>query len=142
MLWTGKDFVIIDFEGEPARTLSERRRKRSPLKDVAGMIRSFDYAVRSAVLRRVSLASHQSEELSLLQNWGQYWYRWVGVTFLTAYLNKIKETHLLPEDPEQLKILLDAFLLEKAIYEVGYELNNRPDWLAIPLQGVLHLMEV
>jgi maltose alpha-D-glucosyltransferase/alpha-amylase len=142
VLWTGNDFVIIDFEGEPARPLSERRRKRSPLKDVAGMIRSFDYAVRRAVLRQASLAPRLENKIVLLRNWGEYWYRWVAATFLKAYLNKIKGTRLVPEDPEPLKILLDAFLLEKAIYEVGYELNNRPDWLDIPLQGVLQLMEV
>ena len=74
-------------------------------------------------------------------NWAQYWYTWVSVAFLTSYLNMIKPAHLLPEDPEQLKILLDAFILEKAIYEIGYELNNRPDWLKVPLQGILQLLE-
>jgi maltose alpha-D-glucosyltransferase/alpha-amylase len=141
VLYTGKDFVIIDFEGETARPLSERRLKRSPLRDVAGMIRSFHYAARSALLRQVSLAPRPEDDLALLQDWAQYWYIWVSVTFLTAYLNSIKVLNLLPEDSEQLRILLDAFLLEKAVYEIGYELNNRPGWLDIPLQGVLHLME-
>ena len=141
VLYTGKDFVIIDFEGETARPLSERRLKRSPLRDVAGMIRSFHYAAHNALLRQVSLAPRPEDELALLQNWAQYWYIWVSATFLTAYLNSIKEANLLPEDSEQLKILLDAFLLEKAIYEIGYELNNRPGWLKVPLQGVLQLME-
>jgi maltose alpha-D-glucosyltransferase / alpha-amylase len=76
-----------------------------------------------------------------LHNWAQYWYTWVSATFLTAYMNTIKKANLIPEDPEQLRILLDAFLLEKAVYEIGYELNNRPNWLKIPLQGVLQLME-
>ena len=141
ILYTGKDFVIIDFEGETARPLSERRLKRSPLRDVAGMIRSLHYAAHSALLRQVSLAPRPQDELAVLQNWAQYWYLWVSATFLTAYLNSIKEASLLPEDSEQLKILLDAFLLERAVYEIGYELNNRPDWLKVPLQGVLQLME-
>ena len=137
----GKDFVIIDFEGEPARPLSERRLKRSPLRDVAGMIRSFNYATHNALLRQVSLAPRPGDELALLQNWAQYWYIWVSATFLNAYLDCIREANLLPKDSGQLKILLDAFLLEKAIYEIGYELNNRPAWLKVPLQGVLQLME-
>jgi len=141
VLYTGKDFVIIDFEGETARPLSERRLKRSPLRDVAGMIRSFHYAAHSALLRQVSLAPRPEDELALLQNWAQYWYIWVSATFLTAYLNSIRVLNLLPEDSEQLRILLDAFLLEKAVYEIGYELNNRPSWLKVPLQGVLQLME-
>jgi maltose alpha-D-glucosyltransferase/alpha-amylase len=141
VLYTGKDFIIIDFEGEPARPLSERRLKRSPLRDVAGMIRSFHYAAYNALLRQVSLAPRPEDELAVLQNWAQYWYTWVSVTFLTTYLNSIKEANLLPEDRGQLKILLDAFLLEKAVYEIGYELNNRPDWLKVPLHGVLQLME-
>lgn len=141
VLYTGKDFVIIDFEGETARPLSERRLKRSPLRDVAGMIRSFHYAAHSALLRQVSLAPRPEDELTLLQDWAQHWYTWVSVTFLTAYLNSIKKANLLPEDSGQLKILLNSFLLEKAVYEIGYELNNRPGWLKIPLQGVLQLME-
>jgi maltose alpha-D-glucosyltransferase/alpha-amylase len=141
VLYTGKDFVIIDFEGEPSRPLSERRLKRSPLLDVAGMIRSFNYASHSGLLRQVSLAPRPEDELEVLQNWAQYWYTWVSVTFLTAYLKSIKSANLLPQDPEHLKILLNAFLLEKAIYEIGYELNNRPNWIHVPLRGVLQLME-
>jgi maltose alpha-D-glucosyltransferase/alpha-amylase len=141
VLYTGKDFVIIDFEGEPARPLSERRLKRSPLQDVAGMIRSFHYAAHSAVRRQLKLAPRPEDDLPILQHWAQYWYVWVSVAFLTSYLQVVKQAHLLPEEPEQLKILLDAYLLEKGIYEIGYELNNRPDWLQVPLQGILDLME-
>jgi maltose alpha-D-glucosyltransferase / alpha-amylase len=141
VLYTGKDFVIIDFEGEPARPLSERRLKRSPLRDVAGMIRSFNYAAHNALLRQISLAPRTVDELALLRNWAQFWYTWVSVVFLEAYLNSMKKSNLLPEDPGQLKILLDAFMLEKAIYEINYELNNRPGWLNVPLEGVLQLMQ-
>ncbi|MFC1901454.1 maltose alpha-D-glucosyltransferase [Chloroflexota bacterium] len=141
VLNTGKDFVIIDFEGEPARSLSERRLKRSPLRDVAGMLRSFHYAAHSAITKQASLSAKSGDDLPLLRHWAQYWYTWVSVEFLNAYLDIMAQTGLLPEDPDQLKILLDAFLLDKALYEVGYELNNRPDRVKVPIQGILQLME-
>ena len=140
VLHTGKDFVIIDFEGEPARSLSERRIKRSPLRDVAGMIRSFHYAAHSALLHQSSLAL-RPEDLPALEHWAQFWYVWVSSSFLMSYLNGVEQAQLLPEDPEQLRILLDAYLLEKAVYEIGYELNNRPDWLKVTLQGILQLLK-
>jgi len=140
VLYTGKDFVIIDFEGEPARPLSERRIKRSPLRDVAGMIRSFHYAAHSALLHQSSLAL-KLEDLLALEHWAQFWYVWVSSSFLMSYLNGVEQAHLLPDDPEQLRILLDAYLLEKAVYEIGYELNNRPDWLKVTLQGILQLLK-
>ena len=141
VLNTGSDFVIIDFEGEPARSLSERRRKRSPLRDVAGMIRSFHYATNSALMKQVPLLSKPENDLPLLQHWAQYWYTWVSVEFLNVYLDTIAQTGLLPSNHDQLKVLLDAFLLDKALYEIGYELNNRPDWVRVPLQGILQLVE-
>jgi len=141
VLFTGKDFIIIDFEGEPARSLSERRLKRSPLLDVAGMIRSFHYAAHSALIHHEPLAP-RPEDLPLLQQWAQYWYVWVSTVFLNSYVDVVRPVGLLPEDPEHLRILLDAYIMEKAIYEIGYELNNRPDWLKVPLQGILQLMAV
>jgi maltose alpha-D-glucosyltransferase/alpha-amylase len=140
-LFTGKDFVITDFEGEPAHSLSERRIKRSPLRDVSGMIRSFHYAAHTALLKQVTLHHKPEDTLLLLKHWAQYWYVWVSTAFLHTYLDIIKPTGLIPEDPEQVKILLDAFILEKALYEVGYELNNRPDWVDLPLQGILYILE-
>jgi maltose alpha-D-glucosyltransferase/alpha-amylase len=139
VLFTGKDFIIIDFEGEPARSLSERRLKRSPLLDVAGMIRSFHYATHSALIHHEPLAA-RPEDLPLLQQWAQYWYVWVSTVFLNSYVDVVRPVGLLPEDPKHLRILLDAYIMEKAIYEIGYELNNRPDWLKVPLQGILQLM--
>jgi len=140
VLYTGKDFVIIDFEGEPARPLSELRIKRSPLRDVAGMIRSFHYAAHSALLHQASLAL-KPEDLPALEHWAQFWYVWVSSSFLMSYLNGVEQAQLLPDDPEQLRILLDAYLLEKAVYEIGYELNNRPHWLKVTLQGILQLLK-
>jgi maltose alpha-D-glucosyltransferase/alpha-amylase len=142
VLYTGKDFVITDFEGEPARPLNERRYKRSPLKDIAGMIRSFDYAASEALARQLAPQQKSAETPLILQRWARYWYTWVSVVFLNSYLDTIKEADLLPQDPEQLKILLDAFILEKALYEVSYELNNRPDWVSIPLRSILNILEV
>jgi maltose alpha-D-glucosyltransferase/alpha-amylase len=140
LLYTGKDFVIIDFEGEPARSISERRLKRSPLRDVAGMLRSFHYAVYTALFNQAPLHNRPENALALLRYWAQFWYIWVSAAFLKTYLEKIEPSGLLPKDPEQISVLLDAFLLDKALYEVGYELNNRPDWVKVPIQGLLQLL--
>ena len=140
VLYTGKDFIIIDFEGEPARPLSERRIKRSPIRDVAGIIRSFHYAAHT-VLLRYSTSTLRPEDKPVLEQWGRFWYNWVAASFVTTYLDSIKGTGLVPESDEDLRIILDAYLLDKAVYEVGYELNNRPDWVQVPLQGILQLLE-
>ncbi|MDD4877040.1 MAG: maltose alpha-D-glucosyltransferase, partial [Dehalococcoidales bacterium] len=141
VLYTGKDFFIIDFEGEPERSLSERRLKCSPLRDVAGIIRSFHYAVHSALLRQAMIISRPEDDVPLLQHWAQYWYTWVSVAFSSAYIDIATKQGLISDNIEQLGILLDAHILEKAIYEIGYELNNRPDWVNVPLQGILQVME-
>jgi len=138
VLFTGKDYVIIDFEGEPARPLGERRIKRSPLRDVAGMIRSFDYACHAA-LRRMSM-SGLTVDASMLE-WARLWYRWTSAGFLKSYFEIAKNAAFLPAGREELEILLDAYLLEKAVYELNYELNNRPDWLTIPLAAIGQLVE-
>jgi maltose alpha-D-glucosyltransferase/alpha-amylase len=141
VLFTGKDFVIIDFEGEPSRRLSERRLKRSPLRDVAGMIRSFHYAAYSSLFHQIQTGAVREEQYAELEPRVIYWYVWVSAAYLRSYLHTAAEAGFLPEDREQLRVLLDAFLLEKAIYEVGYELNNRPDWLRVPLAGIARLIE-
>ncbi|MFH1858429.1 MAG: putative maltokinase, partial [Candidatus Omnitrophota bacterium] len=146
VLYTGKDFVIIDFEGEPARSLSERRLKSLPLRDVAGMIRSFHYAASTALYAQAESQKNTSGilgpgEISFLEPWARFWYVWVSATFLKAYFETAKEAPFLPKKPEELEVLLHAYLLEKAIYELAYELNNRPEWVKIPLEGILHLVE-
>ncbi|MBN1368529.1 MAG: hypothetical protein JW967_11450, partial [Dehalococcoidales bacterium] len=88
-----------------------------------------------------TLATRAEDDMPVLQQWAQYWYVWVSVAFLNAYLDGIKSADLLPKDPEHLKILLTAFLLEKAVYEIGYELNNRPSWLTVPLRSIAQLMD-
>jgi maltose alpha-D-glucosyltransferase/alpha-amylase len=135
VLYTGKDFVITDFEGEPARSLSERRRKRSPLQDVAGMIRSFDYAAQTALARGVN-----GQPAAAIEPWVRLWYAWASSAFLRAYLRAAGEASFLPRSAKEQEALLRVFLLEKSIYELGYELNNRPDWVAIPLRGIRELL--
>jgi maltose alpha-D-glucosyltransferase/alpha-amylase len=139
VLYTGRDFVIIDFEGEPARPLGERRIKRSPLRDVAGMIRSFHYASYAALYGQVP--GIRPEDFLALEPWAHFWYTWVSVTYVKAYLAAAHQVSFLPGERTDRQVLLDVFLLEKAIYELGYELNNRPEWVEVPVQGILQLLE-
>lgn len=137
VLYTGKDFVIIDFEGEPARPLSERRIKRSPLKDVAGMLRSFQYAAYSASFAQETHGMIKPDDLLFSEMIVNLWYQWVSRVFFKEYLKAAESAGVLPTNREELQVLLDIFLLEKAVYEIGYELNNRPDWLKVPFKGLL-----
>jgi len=139
VLFTGNDFVIIDFEGEPARSLSERRLKKSPFVDVAGMMRSFHYASYTSLFKHVL---YESDDISSLEPWDDLWYKYVSSVFLRSYLNTTKDTPFVPGDVTDINMLLKIFLLEKAVYEVSYELNNRPDWVIIPLKGIKDLLEV
>jgi maltose alpha-D-glucosyltransferase/alpha-amylase len=130
------DFVILDFEGEPARSLAERRRKQSPLKDVAGMLRSFSYAAYSGLDQYVQ---RHPDSYKALEPWAQLWENAVCTAFLDAYKQTTAaDPNLLPE-AGQAQSLLNAYLLEKALYELLYELNNRPAWVRIPLAGILAL---
>jgi maltose alpha-D-glucosyltransferase/alpha-amylase len=122
------DFLIVDFEGEPANALQARRRKQSPLRDVAGMLRSFSYAAQSA------LKSHPG-----LDSWATHWESAASDAFLRGYRTAIAANPALIPAPAQAETLLRALLLEKAFYELLYELNNRPTWLVIPLNGLLAL---
>jgi len=141
VLCTGKDFVIIDFEGEPARPVSERRIKRSPLRDVAGMIRSFHYAVYAAFFSQKDHETARSKDLPALKSHAEYWNLWVTVAFVKGYLETASQGVFLPGRREELGVLLDLYLLEKAVYELGYELNNRPEWVMIPFQGIRRLVK-
>jgi maltose alpha-D-glucosyltransferase/alpha-amylase len=140
VLHTGKDFLIIDFEGEPALALSERRLKRSPLRDVAGMIRSFHYAAYAALHREIQHGAAPNAQLKTGDFWAQFWARWVSAVFFAAYREAAGKARFLPRNEADLQIMMDAFVLRKAIYELGYELNHRPAWIKIPLQGILELM--
>ncbi|MBN2032412.1 MAG: maltose alpha-D-glucosyltransferase [Deltaproteobacteria bacterium] len=140
-LYTGNDFVIIDFEGEPGRPLSERKIKRSPLRDVSGMIRSFDYAVNSALFDQEAHGIISPDDMPYLEWCANLWKAWVGRVYLEAYLNATSQSEFLPRTREETGLLLNVYLLEKAVYELGYELNNRPEWLKIPLRGIVQLLE-
>ncbi|HEX3947274.1 MAG TPA: phosphotransferase, partial [Acidimicrobiales bacterium] len=140
VLWTGKDFVVIDFEGEPSRSLGHRRLKRPAPFDLAGMIRSFHYASQAAAMR-LSRDLTASFDAEALERWLTFWYRWVSGTFLRSYLQVVGPARFLPDDRGQLSGLLDFFLLEKAVYELGYEANSRPDWVDIPARGILDVLD-
>jgi maltose alpha-D-glucosyltransferase/alpha-amylase len=136
VLYTGKDFVILDFEGEPARPLSERKLKRSALRDVAGMMRSFQYAAYSALWQ----PAMRPEDIPFLERWADLWYRQMGSVFLQSYLRATRGASFIPQGEANLSVLLEAYLLDKAVYEVGYELNHRPDWVVIPIRGIKHIL--
>ncbi len=141
VLRTSDDFIIIDFEGEPARSLDERRTKGSPLRDVASMLRSFHYAAYAALLTQEACGNTEGIDRPTRESWANFWYVWVSAVFVRAYLDTVSQSPLLSQTRDELQILLDAYLLEKALYELGYELNNRPDWIRIPLLGILQLLE-
>jgi maltokinase len=126
-LWNLTDWIILDFEGEPARSLTERRRKRSPLRDVAGMLRSFAYAATASALAR---------GVEPPEDWEEH----ARSRFLDGYLETVEPT-LLPSGQPAIDRLLTVFELEKAVYELRYELDNRPDWVGIPVAGIQRLME-
>ncbi len=140
VLYTGKDFVIIDFGGERNRPLSERRMKRSPLRDVAGMLQSFNYAVTLALRKEVESGMIRPENLPEMQQWANVWHRWVSLTFVKSYLATAADANFLPKSIPELQVLLDAYILEKVVAELVYELNYRLDWVEIPLQRILHLL--
>lgn len=141
VLYTGKDLIIIDFEGEPARPLSERRMKRSPLRDVAGMLQSFHYAITLGLRNEIESGMIRPDNLAVMEQWSSFWYSWVSDTFLKTYLSTGAGHSFIPQTTQELQVLLDAYLFEKSIYELGYELNNRPKWVDIPLQRILQLLE-
>lgn len=140
VLYTGRDFVIIDFEGEPARPLAERRAKHVPILDVAGMIRSFHYAA-SAVLDRAGSRPDADERRSELEQRTRQWCRSAANAFLSGYTGTAGKAPFLPEGSDNRDMLLDAYLIEKACYELSYELNNRPSWAGIPMNGLLQLVD-
>jgi maltose alpha-D-glucosyltransferase/alpha-amylase len=134
--------MIIDFEGEPARPLEERRRKHAALRDVAGMLRSIDYAAASA-LRAVRDAAGGEPSRRIRERatrsadgWATAWAREAGAAFVGAYRETAGAASFLPTSPEAFDRAVAVFVLEKAAYEVVYEANNRPDWIEIPARGL------
>ena len=141
VLYTGKDFIIFDFEGREARSLSERRMKRSPLRDVAGMLLSFNYAVNQALQLEIERGMIRSDDLPLMEAWSQFWYTWVSATYLKSYLKVASQHSFLPKAKTELQLLLDAFLLEKVISAVDNELKHRPEFVEIPLRLALQFSQ-
>lgn len=137
ILFTGQDFVIVDFEGEPARPLHERRYKRCPLRDMMGLLRSFDYATAS----ELRLGHYREEDLPLLSSWAEGFHSQVKERLLASYLARSGDAPFLPKEPGALEELMAFYELEKVIYEIRYELENRPDWLELPLGGLLKILE-
>ncbi|CAN5617198.1 maltose alpha-D-glucosyltransferase [soil metagenome] len=140
VLFTGKDFVIIDFEGEPALTLSERRSKRSALSDIAGMLRSFHYAAFATLLEPRAGVAFRAGDRGVLEPWADHWRRWVAGAFLQGYAEATAGADFLPATTQERDVLLDNHLLQKAVDELGYELNNRPTWETVPLRGILSIV--
>jgi maltose alpha-D-glucosyltransferase/alpha-amylase len=135
VLYTGRDFVIIDFEGEPARSVTERRLKRSPLRDVAGMLRSFNYAAHS----QLKTSRIRPEDAVQLRPWARFWNLWTSVVFLQGYREATANAHFMPKSQDELNLMLEIFMIDKAIYELSYELNNRPGWVDIPIAGIIEM---
>jgi maltose alpha-D-glucosyltransferase/alpha-amylase len=141
VLFTGNDYFIIDFEGEPGRALTERRIKRSPLIDVAGMVRSYDYAAAQTCMRLVEGMVLVPDDQRALERAGHAWSRWIGAAFLRSYFQHAQQTAFLPASREELRVLLNALLLERAMHEVAHELNTPPNRVGVPVRGMLDILE-
>ena len=141
VLFTGKDFVIFDFEGDPARAVGERRIKLSPVRDVASMLRSFHYAASAVLFGQVPGVVPQATNIATLQTWASFWYRWVGSAFLGGYLRAAGRIGLIPESRDEFRILLNAYMLERALLEIRYEVRRRSEWARVPIVGVFELLD-
>jgi maltose alpha-D-glucosyltransferase / alpha-amylase len=137
MLIVRDDIFIIDFEGEPRRTLAERRRKAPAARDVAGLIRSIDYSSTAALERALKVAPDEQGKLgAALSEWRDR----AAAAFLAGYRETMSNPQLWPAEPQAAERLLNFFLLEKVFYEIEYELAHRPDWLRVPLNGMLRIL--
>ena len=137
VLFTGRDFVFVDFEGDPNQRYSERRLKRSPLRDVASMIRSFHYVAYEGLLNNNHI---RKEDRGLMRPWAEKWFHYMSQVFLKAYLSKVDASSLIPDKEEDLKKILDIFLLEQAIMELEKESKTPYRRLWVPLSGIERIM--
>jgi maltose alpha-D-glucosyltransferase/alpha-amylase len=137
VLYSGSDWFITNFEGDPYRPLSERRIKRSALRDVATMLRSFHYVSHAALFGDVPGIVPSREAYPQLERWAKTWYQWVSNIFLESYLKVASGGQFLPKDYEETRTLLGAYMIERALSEIEYELEHRPEWARIPVHGIL-----
>jgi maltose alpha-D-glucosyltransferase/alpha-amylase len=140
VLFTGRDFHVIDFEGEPGRSPRERMRLRSPMADVAGMLRSLHYAAFGSLMQQLPGGHIREDDRERLMPWARFFYEACAREFYSSYLATVQPIGILPDREDQRTVLLDMHLIEKALYELVYELNNRPGWAELPLQGLLALL--
>ncbi len=137
LLYTGSDFLISNFEGNPERPIGERRIKRSPLRDVASMVRSFHYVSHAVLFDQVPGIVLSRDAYPQLERWAHSWYMWVSAIFLNGYLKRAGSADFLPRSQEERAVLLEAYTFEKALIEIEFELTHRPDWVRIPVHGIL-----
>ena len=140
VLFTGKDWFIVDFEGDVRRPTSERRIKRSALRDVCAMMRSFHYLAHAVSFGHVPGITPEAHPLRELQAWAELWHRWVSACFVHAYLREAGDAEFVPQNREEFFILARTHLLEKAFMEIEHELENRPNWVRIPVNGILQML--
>ncbi len=137
LIYSDNDWLITNFEGDPHRSISERRIKRSPLRDVASMMRSLHYVSHAALFGDVPGIIPSREGHPAIENWARTWYRWLSCIFLKEYLSSASAAEFLPAQPQEIRILLSSYLLERGLMEIEHELQYRPHWIRIPLHGIL-----
>jgi maltose alpha-D-glucosyltransferase/alpha-amylase len=140
VLHTGKDFVVVDFEGDPRRSIGQRRIKGCPLRDVASMLRSLDYAAHSALLGQIPGVIPREDTAEALHGWATFWSRWASALFLAGYLDTAGRPSFLPATVDDMRLLLQFSLLERALVELSHELTQRLDWARIPVHGLLEIL--
>ena len=138
MLFTGKDVAILDFHGDPTRSYSERRLKRSALVDIAGMIKSIYYVAYEGLI--INKIDDPEEEIKMMP-FVNAWIHYVCGFFMDAYLKTVADTGIVPRNRSDLRIVLENYLLEKGIYSLNYELNNRPEWVIVPVRSLLSFVD-
>jgi len=137
VLFAGSNWSITNFEGDPMRPLSERRLKRSALRDVATMLRSFHYVSHAALFGDVPGIVPSREAHPQLEKWARIWYRWVSSTFLKEYLAASTGAGYVPQNVDEFRVLLAAYMIERALIEIEHEMEQRPAWIRIPVHGIL-----
>jgi maltose alpha-D-glucosyltransferase/alpha-amylase len=141
VLFAGSDWMITNFEADVTRPLTERRIKRSALRDVASMLRSFHYVSHAALFGDVPGIVPSREAHPQLEKWAKVWYRWVSTNFLKEYLAASADAPYLPQNVDEFKILLAAYMIERALAEIEYELEQRTTWIRIPVHGILEQLD-